>query len=60
MGMGLNKKQKKQIEAARKKILGIRQRLAGAREQPDDPGEVQRLMQEIAAIEEQIKTIQQS
>ncbi len=56
--MALNKKQKKQVEAARKKILKLRQLLAGARKQPDDPAEVPRLEHEIASIEETIKKIQ--
>lgn len=56
--MGLNKKQKKQIDVARKKIQNFRQRLTGAKEQMDDPEEVKNLENEIAAQEELIKSIQ--
>jgi hypothetical protein len=57
--MGLSKKQKKQIEAARKKLTQLRRQLSGAMRQPDDPGDVTRLHAEIAATEEQIKKIQE-
>ena len=57
--MGLNKKQKKQIEASKKKIENLRQRLTGAKQQPDDPGEITRLKEEIASQEAQIKTIRE-
>ena len=57
--MGLSKKQKKQIDAVRKKLTQLQQLLSAAKQQPDDPGEVPRLQAEIAAIEEQIKKIQQ-
>jgi len=46
--MALNKKQKKQIDVARKKIANLQQRLSAARQQPDDPAEIPRLEQEIA------------
>ncbi len=56
--MGLNKKQKKQIDVARQKIQKLRLRLTGAKEQMDDEQEVKNLEQEIAAQEEAIKKIQ--
>lgn len=56
--MSLNKKQKKQIDAARKKIVKLQQLLTAARKQPDDPQEAPRLEQEIQTVEEQIKKIQ--
>ena len=46
--MTMNKKQKKQIEAARNKITALKQQLAGAKQQPDDPREIPRLEQAIA------------
>lgn len=52
--MGLNKKQKKQIDVAKKKIQNLQQQLAGAKAQPDDPQEVPRLE---AEIEKQRATI---
>ncbi|WP_339734456.1 hypothetical protein [uncultured Gimesia sp.] len=56
--MGLNKKQKKQIDVARQKIQKLRQRLTGAKSQMDDPQEVTKLEQEIAAQEDMIKKAQ--
>ena len=57
--MTLNKKQKKQIEAARKKQAHLRQQLAGAKQQMDDPAEVDRLQKELAKIDAEILKIQQ-
>ncbi len=56
--MSLDKKQKKQIDVAKKKIAQLRLQLAGAKQQMDDPADVQRLQQEIANLEAQIKKIQ--
>lgn len=55
--MGLNKKQKKQIEAAKNKLSKLRQLLQNARKQPDDPAEIPRLEGEIAALEAEIDKI---
>jgi hypothetical protein len=55
--MGLNKKQKKQIEAAKNKLSKLRQLLTNAKKQPDDPAEIPRLEGEIAAIEANIEKI---
>ncbi len=57
--MGLNKKQKKQLDLVRKKLLQLRQQLSGAKKQLDDPEEVRRLEQEIGVTEEQAEKIQQ-
>jgi hypothetical protein len=57
--MTLNKKQKKQIEVERKKIAQLQLQLSGAKRQMDDPAEVQRLQQEIAACEARIKKAQE-
>jgi len=56
--MGLNKKQKKQIDVAKKKIQKLQQQLSGAKAQPDDPAEVPRLEGEIAKLKQQIQDIQ--
>ncbi len=53
--MALNKKQKKQIEVHRQKIAHLRQQLAGAKQQLDDPQEVTRLEKEIASHEAAIE-----
>lgn len=47
--MSLNKKQKKQLDVERKKLTQLQLKLAGAKQQLDDPEEVTRLEQEIAA-----------
>ncbi|HEX5106607.1 MAG TPA: hypothetical protein VFV87_22460 [Pirellulaceae bacterium] len=44
-------KAKKRLEVIRQKLLVLKQRLAGAKRQDDEPGEVQRLEQEIAQLE---------
>ena len=56
--MGLNKKQKKQIDILKKKIQNLQQQLSGAKKQPDDPTEIPRLEGEIAACRQQIEKIQ--
>jgi hypothetical protein len=44
-------KAKKRLEVIRQKLLLLKQRLAGAKKQDDEPGEVQKLEQEIASLE---------
>jgi len=56
--MALDRKQKKQLDPARKRLKRLQQLLAGARQQPDDLGEIARLEREIAAEEEKIRKIQ--
>ena len=58
--MALSKKQKKQVEAARKKITSLEQQLAGARGQPDDPKEAPRLEAEIEKLRAEIRAINES
>lgn len=55
--MGLNKKQKKQIDVARKKIQQLQQLMAGIKKQLDDPEELRTLQAEIAKHEEAIEKI---
>lgn len=57
--MGLNKKQKKQIDVAKKKIQNLQQLLSAAKSQPDDPAEIPRLEKEIAAQKKLIEQIEQ-
>ncbi|MCR9116767.1 MAG: hypothetical protein NXI22_07425 [bacterium] len=47
----MDKKAKKRLEVIRKKVESLRPRLAGARDQNDEPGEVKRLEDEIAALQ---------
>ena len=44
-------KVKKRLEVIRQKLLVLKQRLAGARKQDDEPGEIERLAKEIAQLE---------
>ena len=56
--MALNKKQKKQMESARKKQAHLRQLLTAAKQQCDDPSEVDRLQAELAKLDAEIEKIQ--
>lgn len=42
---------KKRLEVIKQKLQLLRQKLAGAKRQDDEPGEVKKLEQEIAALE---------
>jgi hypothetical protein len=44
-------KAKKRLEVIRQKLPLLKQRLAGAKKQEDEPGEVKKLEQEIASLE---------
>mgnify|MGYP003525791314 CR=1 FL=1 len=55
--MALNKKQQKQIEAAKNKIQRLRDLLKAARNQPDDPREIPRLENAIADLNAEIEKI---
>lgn len=59
-GVILDKKAKKRIEVLRGKIKTLQQRLAGAKQQEDEPGEVDRIEQEIAKYHEEIQTLKES
>jgi hypothetical protein len=47
----MDKKAKKRCEVIKKKVEQLRQRLAGAKQQPDDPNEVIQLQAEIGRLE---------
>ena len=57
--MTLNKKQKKQVDVAHKKLAQLRLQLSGAKKQCDDPQEIPRLEREIADVTAQLQKIQQ-
>lgn len=57
--MALNKKQKKLIEANKNKIAKLRQLLAGAKQQTDDPSEITRLEADIKTLEETNRKIKE-
>jgi hypothetical protein len=56
----MDKKAKKRIDMLNKKIGDIRQRLAGARKQLDDPREVQQLESEITAAQQELEKLKSS
>ena len=47
----MDKKAKKRLDVINKKLQALRPRLAGSREQTDDPAELKQLEQEVAALE---------
>ena len=55
--MGLNRKQKKRLEAARKRQQKLQQMLTAARQQPDEPNEVSSLEQQMATLRAEIDRI---
>jgi TolA-binding protein len=55
--MTLNKKQQKQIDAAKNKIQRLQQLLNAARRQPDHPAEIPSLEKQIAQLNAEIEKI---
>jgi len=55
----MDKKAKKRIEVLNKKRQTLQQQLSGARNQDDEPGEIERLENEIAANEEEVKKLKE-
>lgn len=53
----MDKKAKKKIETLRKRLQILRQQLAGAKKQDDEPGEVLRLESEITKHEAEVDKI---
>jgi polyhydroxyalkanoate synthesis regulator phasin len=49
--IAMDAKAKKRLEVIRQKLQNLRPRLAGAKQQNDEPGEVKKLEEEIAALE---------
>jgi len=56
----MDKKAKKRIEVLRKKISQLQQRLAGAKQQPDDPDEPARIQAEMDQAKEEINKLKAS
>jgi peptidoglycan hydrolase CwlO-like protein len=56
----MDKKAKKRIDVLRKKLGELQQRLAGAKKQVDDPGEVRQLEADIAAAQQEIEKLKES
>ncbi|MCH2203163.1 MAG: hypothetical protein MK102_14420 [Fuerstiella sp.] len=55
--MALNKKQKKQIDAAKNKIQRVQLLLNAARQQPDDPEEIPRMEAQMVELRAEIEKI---
>jgi hypothetical protein len=58
--MGMDKKVKKQLSLANQKLQKLRQQLSGAKQQNDEPGEVERLEAQIADLETEVKKLKAS
>lgn len=52
-------KAKKRLEVIKQKLLVLRQKLAGAKKQEDEPGEVAGLEKEIATLEAEAKKLRE-
>jgi len=53
----MDKKTKKRIDVLQQKIAKLQQLLAAAKKQPDDPTEIPRLEQELAATHTEISAL---
>jgi len=56
----MDKKSKKRIEVCNQRLQKLRQQLAGAKAQEDEPGEVERLETEIASLEAEVQKLKAS
>ncbi len=56
----MDKKAKKKLEVINKKLQQLRLQLSGAKSQDDEPGEVQRLEEEIASLEAEGRKLKES
>ena len=56
----MDKKAKKRIDVLNTRITTLRQQLAGARKQMDDPQEVQNLEQQLTAAEAELAKVKEA
>ena len=49
----MDKKAKKRLDVVNKKLQNLRQQLSGARQQDDEPGEINRLETDIVRFEQE-------
>ena len=56
----MNKKAKKRLLVVNKKLQNLRQQLSGAREQDDEPGEIQQLEDDITRFEQEAEELKGS
>ncbi len=53
----MDRRTKKKLDLAQQNLQALRQRLAGAKRQPDEAGEVERLSGQIAALEAEVRAL---
>lgn len=56
----MDKKTKKRLEVIRQRIDKLRGQLAGAKQQDDEPGEAERLEQEIESLQNEAQSLRRS
>jgi hypothetical protein len=56
----MDKKSQKRIDVLQPKLQKLRQLLAAAKKQPDEPGDIKRLETEIAAAEAELQKLKSS
>jgi hypothetical protein len=56
----MDKKAKKRIDLLQQRLQKLRQQLAGARKQPDEPGDIHRLEKEIAEADAELAKLKAS
>jgi DNA-binding FrmR family transcriptional regulator len=56
----VDKKTKKKIQTINQRLQKLRQQLAGAKKQADDPQELEALQQQVADAEEQLAKLKSS
>jgi uncharacterized membrane protein YukC len=60
LGTAMDKKAKKKLDVINKSLQKLRKQLSGARQQDDEPGEIERLEGDIASLEQQAKELKES
>ena len=53
----MDKKTRKRIQILKDRLQNRRQRLIGARQQPDEPDELEQVQREIMAIQEELRQL---
>ena len=53
----MNRKDKKRLDIIRKKLQTLKQQLSGIKQQNDEPGEMERIQQQIDQFEEEAATL---
>jgi cell division protein FtsB len=56
----MDKRIKKKLDIAHQRLQILRQKLTGAKRQPDEAGEAERLAKEIAALEAEVEKLKAS